>query len=213
LERGLVVDLGCGSGVLAEQLSLRGFDVLGIDFSPAMIALARQRVPMGSFRVESLLTADLPPCVAVGAVGECLNYLFDDNHSLERVRKVLERAFAALTPGGLLICDIAVPGRVPGPGPVRSWAEGKDWAVLVTTEEDKQQPLLVRKITSFRKMGDWYRRDSEEHRLRLLSPEQVLSWLEEIGFRARALAGYGPVPFVPGHIGFLAEKPTTIATD
>src|SRR5262249_53212466 len=71
VERGLVIDLGCGSGILAEQLSAGGFDVLGIDLSPALIALARKRVPGGRFRVESLLTAELPRCVAVAAVGEC----------------------------------------------------------------------------------------------------------------------------------------------
>src|SRR5262245_18116996 len=87
-ERGLVIDLGCGSGILAGQLSDCGFDVLGIDISEAMIDLARQRVPKGVFRVQSLLAAELPPCVAVAAVGECLNYLFDPGHSLEAVRQL-----------------------------------------------------------------------------------------------------------------------------
>lgn len=31
-ERGLVIDLGCGSGILSEQLSLAGFEVLGSTF-------------------------------------------------------------------------------------------------------------------------------------------------------------------------------------
>src|SRR5207247_6300927 len=73
IDRGLVIDLGCGSGILAEQLSAGGFDVLGIDISTAFIALARRRVPRGEFRAESMLTADLPRCVAVAAVGECIN--------------------------------------------------------------------------------------------------------------------------------------------
>src|SRR5271169_3577488 len=62
---GLVVDLGCGSGLLARAVCDAGYDVLGIDISEAMAALARNRVPHGQFRVESLLTAQLPPCVAV----------------------------------------------------------------------------------------------------------------------------------------------------
>jgi len=76
--RGLVVDLGCGSGVLAQRVAAAGFDVLGIDLSPAQLALARRRVPAGVFRVGSLLFAELPPCVAVAAVGEGFNYLFDE---------------------------------------------------------------------------------------------------------------------------------------
>src|SRR5688572_7386388 len=77
LDGGLVIDPGCGSGILSEQVPARGFDVLGIDLSAAFVELARRRVPGGRFRVESLLTAELPPCVAVAAVGECVNYLFD----------------------------------------------------------------------------------------------------------------------------------------
>jgi SAM-dependent methyltransferase len=206
-EGGLVIDLGCGSGILAGQLSDCGFDVLGIDISEAMIALARQRVPKGVFRVQSLLAADLPPCVAVAAVGECLNYLFDPGHSRGAVRQVLARAYAALAPNGLLILDVAEPGKVPGPGPSKKFVEGDGWAVFATAVEDRQQGLLTRQITSFRKVGDFYRRDHEVHRLRLVPRAQLLTWLREIGFEAQLLAGYGPVPFRQGGAGFLAAKP------
>jgi replicative DNA helicase len=141
-DRGLVVDLGCGSGILAEPLAARGFEILGIDLSAALIALARNREPGGLFRVESLLMAQLPRCVAVAAVGECVNYLFDERHSWEGVRQVLGRAFGALAPGGLLLLDVAEPGRVPG-GRAKSHAEGEGWAVLVTAEEDRQQGLVT----------------------------------------------------------------------
>jgi SAM-dependent methyltransferase len=206
-ENGLVIDLGCGSGILAEKLSAGGFDVLGIDISRAMIALAQKRVPKGAFHAQSLFTADLPSCVAIAMVGECLNYLFDDRHSPEKVQQILVRAFAALTSGGLLILDVAEPGRVPGPGPTKSFAEGDGWAVHVTSEEDRQQELLTRQTISFRKVGDLYRRDHEVHRLQLLPRSQMLSWLQELGFEVQILAGYGPVPFAQRHVGFLAAKP------
>jgi SAM-dependent methyltransferase len=206
LDRGLVIDLGCGSGILAEQVSAAGFDVLGIDLSPALIALARQRVPRGTFRVESLLTAELPPCIAVAAVGECLNYLFDERHSWQGVRQVLERAFGALAPGGLLLFDVAGPGRVPGPAAHKGYTEGDGWAALVTVEEDQQQGVLTRRITSFRQVGELYRRDHEVHRLRLLPRAQVETALAEIGFQVQTLGGYGPVQFPPGLVGFLARR-------
>ncbi len=202
----MVIDLGCGSGILSEALSDRGFDLLGIDLSPALIALARKRVPGGVFRVESLLSAQLPRCVAVALVGECVNYLFDEQHSVEGVRQVLHRAFDALTPGGLLVFDAAEPGRVPG-GTIRTWVEEEDWAVLVNTQEDRQEGLLTRHITSFRKIGELYRRDHEVHRLRLLPHDQVEGWLREIGLQTQVLGAYGPVPLPGGLIGFLAQKP------
>lgn len=205
-DRGLVIDLGCGSGILSEQLAAGGYDVLGIDVSEAFIAMARRRVPRGEFRVGSILTVELPRCVAVAAVGECLNYLFDERHTADGVRRVLDRAFAALKPGGLLVLDIAQPGRVPG-GTSKSYFEGADWTVLVAAAEDPQGKLLTRHITSFRKVGELYRRDHEVHRQRLLPGAEVESWLKAIGFEVRTLDAYGSVPFSAGDVGFLARKP------
>jgi SAM-dependent methyltransferase len=206
-ERGLVIDLGCGSGILSRAVSDAGFDVVGIDLSEAMVALARRRVPCGQFRVESLLTAELPPCVAVAAVGECISYLFDDSNSTNKLGRVFQRIHESLAPGGLFLFDVVEPGRVPGPEPRRAFFEGADWAVLVTSEEDKTRGMLTRQITSFRKVGAFYRRDQEVHRQRLMNRSDLTAPLRRMGFRVRILRGYGPLRFGPGHVGFIARKP------
>ena len=169
--------------------------------------MARKRVPKGQFRQESVLSGELPPCVAVAAVGEVLNYLFDAHHSWEGVRQVLQRAYGALAPGGLLLFDVAGPGRASETGSRRAHALGDDWAVMVTVEEEPQHAVLTRDITSFRKAGELYRRDHEVHRQRLLHPDQALSWLRETGFRAQPLDSYQQRPFPAGLAGFLARKP------
>ena len=204
---GLVVDLGCGSGQLAQAVACAGYEILGIDISEAMAALARGRVPRGLFRVESLLTAQLPPCVAVTAVGECLNYLFDENNSLRALAQLFRRVYHALGPGCLFLLDAAGPGRVPGPDPRRMFAEGNDWAVLSVNEEDRRHEILTRRITSFRRVGELYRRDHEIHRQRLLKRPEIAGQLRKIGFRVRILAGYGPLRFGPGQYGLMARKP------
>jgi SAM-dependent methyltransferase len=206
LAAGLVIDLGCGSGILSEQVLAAGYDVLGIDVSPAMLALARQRAPGGRFVEASLLTAELPPCVAVAAVGEAVNYLFDSGNSRAALTSLFRRAHAALCPGGLLLCDAAGPGRVPGGGPSRLWSAGADWAVLVTVTEDRRRRLLTRDITSFRQVGELYRRDHEVHRQRLLVPAELTAQMHTAGFRVRLLRGYGALRFKPGLAGFLARK-------
>ena len=81
---GLVVNLGCGSGILARELCDAGYRVLGFDISPAMIEIARRHAPGADFRLGSFLTAKLPCCVAVTAVGEILNYLFDRENTARR---------------------------------------------------------------------------------------------------------------------------------
>jgi SAM-dependent methyltransferase len=207
LDSGLVIDLGCGSGILAEAMSAAGYAVLGIDLSRAMVAMARRRVPNGRFREGSLLAAGMPPCVAVAAVGECFNYLFDSGNTEQGLTALFHRIYGALARGGLLVFDVAGPGRVPGPGARRSYTEGDGWAVLVTAEEDRRLGVLTRHITSFRRVGELYRRDEEVHRLRLLRRPEVVRELRGIGFRVRLLSGYGPFRFPPGHVGFLAWKP------
>jgi len=110
----LVVDLGCGSGLWSRALLDGGYDVLGFDISPAMIRLARARAPGGQFRCQSFLRARLPPCLAVTALGEVFNYLFDRSHSPRTMAALFARVYRALPPQGVFIFDVAVAGRVPG---------------------------------------------------------------------------------------------------
>src|SRR4249920_1412740 len=73
LASGTVVDLGCGSGILARRMTDAGYDVLGVDVSAAMLDLARQEAPRARFVQGSLLDAELPAsAVAVTATGEAL---------------------------------------------------------------------------------------------------------------------------------------------
>ena len=46
---GLVIDLGCGSGILSGVVAGAGYRALGIDISEGMVALARKHVPRASF--------------------------------------------------------------------------------------------------------------------------------------------------------------------
>jgi SAM-dependent methyltransferase len=202
---GLVVDLGCGSGLWARELSKAHYNVLGIDISPAMIEMARERVPGGNFRVASLLKTDLPQCVAVTSLGECLNYLFDESNSMRELRRLFRRVYLALEPGGVFIFDVAEPGR--GKGPRQKHIEGPDWAVLVGVEEDTRGNQLTRSITLFRKIGESYRRDQEVHRLRLYKRSDVAKELRGVGFRVRTLRAYGDQAMIKGCVGFIARKP------
>lgn len=205
LSGGLVVDLGCGSGIWARALVDAGYDVLGIDISAAMIELARRRVPEGDFRVGSFLQAPLPPCEAVTALGEIFNYLFDQKNSLRALGGVFRRIYDALRPDGLLIFDVAEPGR--GRGPRQKHFEGDDWAILTEYEEDPATQRLTRRIVTFRQEGGLYRRDEEVHRLQLYRGADVAAALRRVGFRVRLVRGYGQQRFPNAYVGFIARKP------
>jgi SAM-dependent methyltransferase len=201
---GLVIDLGCGSGLWARELATAGYDVLGIDISEAMIDIACRRVPRAEFLVGSLLNSKLPQCAAVTSLGECFNYLFDTSNSLSRLRRLFRRVYAALKPGGLLIFDIAEPGR--GKGPRQKHMQGQDWAVLVEVAEDTDTNRLTRRITSFRKVGELYTRHEEVHRLQLYRRSEIVRELRDLGFRVRTVRAYGDQPMIAGCVGFVARK-------
>jgi len=201
---GLVVDLGCGSGIFASELSRAGYDVLGIDVSPSMIEIARKRTPRAGFRAASLLKARLPQCVAVTSLGECLNYLFDQSNSLQELRRLFRRVYAALKPGGLFIFDIAEPGR--GKGPRKKHFEGRDWALLMEVDEDSGTNRLTRRITSFRRVGKFYRHDEEVHVLQLYKRSEVSAVLREAGFRVQTMNRYGEQKMIKGCVAFVAQR-------
>jgi SAM-dependent methyltransferase len=199
LAGGLVVDLGCGSGITSRALTDAGYEVLGIDTSRPLLARARRQAPRARFRHASFLEEPLPRCAAVIAVGEVLSYT---DRSLG---PVFARVRRALRPGGLFIFDLAGPGRVPGGRPVRTWAQDEDWAILVESEEDPRRRLLTRRMTTFRRASRGWRRGTEIHRQRLRSASELAAQLRKGGFRVRIRCGYTGERFAPGHYVVVAR--------
>jgi SAM-dependent methyltransferase len=113
-----VLDLGCGTGwPLAAHLIGHGCAVTGIDASPAMLALARKRLPTGRW-----LQADMRDL----SLGESFHAIlaWDSVFHLTGAeqRALIPRIAAHLRPGGRFLATVGpgegeVWGRVPG-GPV-----------------------------------------------------------------------------------------------
>jgi SAM-dependent methyltransferase len=202
---GRVVDLGCGSGIWARELADAGFQVVGVDLSPAMIELARQRVPEATFHVSSFVDFQFPACRAVTALSEVFNYLFDRRNSLKALRRLSEKVFDALAPHGLFVFDVAEPGRSKGMKQV--FREGPDWCCLVEYDHDDTKQKLTRRIVSFRKVGDNYRRREETHVQQLYQGTSIAEMLRGIGFRVRLVRSYGTYPLPQGTVGIIARKP------
>ncbi len=201
IKNGLVVDLGCGSGVFAERITCAGYDVLGIDVSEAMLRLARKRASRARFTRGSLFQEKLPNCMAVCAVGESVNYLVG-RESTTSLEEFFRCVHPVLNPGGVFVFDIAEYG-----GGGKPWLlHSEDWAILVDKREDIRRRLLIRRMTTFRRVGRLYRKSEEVHRQRLYPLARIVKNLEATGFRVARLHGYGGKEFMPGHAGFVARK-------
>ena len=207
IDEGLIVDLGCGSGVWARELTKSKYRVLGIDISESMIRIARRRAPGAEFRIGSLFEADIPPCDCVTSISECLNYLVDPGNHKQMLIRFFLRIYRALVPGGLFIFDIAEPGQVRQGIKARNFSEGEDWIVAIEKEENRKQSILTRRITSFRKIGKYYRRSDELHRQRLYKAADVAGELRKAGFRVQVMRSYGEHPLPKNHAAFVARKP------
>ncbi len=191
----------------ACELIDAGYRVLGIDISEAMIELSRKKVPEADFRVGSLFEVEIPPCAAVTAISEVLNYLFDAENEDLGLGRLFQRVHDALVPGGVFVFDVLGPGQVPPGDKTRGFSVGEDWAVLSEREEDVERGTMERRIVSFRKAGEYYRRDDEVHRVRLYDPSGLSAELERAGFRVRTMRSYGGLPLSEGHAAFVARKP------
>lgn len=186
---GVVVELGCGSGLLTRYLVDAGHQVIATDASPAMLALAQQTVPDARSLLQVVLPDDpIPAADAVVGVGHVLNYLPDED-SLDRA---LVAIAGALRPGGLLaidLCDLewgAARRDVPGAGRM-----GDGWAIV--TEWSVPRPdRFVRQIAAFLENpdGSW-RRDDERHDNVLIDTRRIPALLAEHGVEATVDAAFG----------------------
>jgi 2-polyprenyl-3-methyl-5-hydroxy-6-metoxy-1,4-benzoquinol methylase len=70
---GLVLELGCGSGLLTRDLTSAGHRVVATDASPAMLELARGYAPRADIRQLALPADPLPRADAVVSVGHVLS--------------------------------------------------------------------------------------------------------------------------------------------
>jgi SAM-dependent methyltransferase len=187
---GLVLELGCGSGLLTRHLVDAGYRVIATDASPAMLEIAADNVPDAEDLRPIVLPDDpLPAADAVVSVGHVLNYLSDE----AAIDRALVAAADALGPGGVLaldLCDLEW-GRARRDLPNAGWV-GEDWA-LVTRFSVPSPDRFVREMTTFLRSGDGtWRRDDERHDNVLIDTSRVPALLA-----AHCVQAVSPSPSAP----------------
>ena len=185
---GLVLEIGCGSGLLTESLVNAGHRVVATDASSAMLRLARE-VATGVEEIRKLTLPDdpVPDADAVVGIGHALNYL-PDAGAVDRALLALTRA---ILPGGVLaidVCDLEWAathtdgslGRV-----------GDDWAIISRFSLPSPD-RYVRDMTTFVRTADGsWRRDDERHDNVLVDTSNIPSLLATEGLRVEVGASFG----------------------
>lgn len=100
----VLLDLGCGTGQpIATHFAAAGFRIAGVDQSPVMLALARQRLPEHEWHLASIENFPQVTPVAGVIAWDSLFHIPRDRHAeiLRRIRTTLPQGGrVALTAGG-----------------------------------------------------------------------------------------------------------------
>ena len=200
---GLVLELGCGSGLLTRHLVEAGHQVVATDASPAMLALARESAPGADVRPLVLPDEPLPECDAAVSVGHVLNYLSDE----AAIERALAAAADAMRPSGVFaldLCDLRYGELRRGEQP--HGRVGEDWAII--TRFSRPRPnLFIREIAAFlpNEDGTW-RRDDERHENILVDTPAVPTLLARHGVEARVAPSFGDEALPDGLVAIVGRK-------
>jgi SAM-dependent methyltransferase len=186
---GLVLELGCGSGLLTRHLVDAGHRVIATDASEAMLDLARETAP-GAEDVRVIVMPDdpMPEADAIVSVGHPVSYLPDE----ESLRRAFAAAAEALCPGGVMaidVCDLRW-------GAVRKDLDvharlGDDWAII-TRPSLPTPDRYVREMTTFIRNDDGtWRRDDERHDNVLIDTSTLPALLADHGVIATVGPSFG----------------------
>ncbi|OWA37693.1 SAM-dependent methyltransferase [Saccharibacillus sp. O16] len=103
-----ILDLGCGTGDLAQQIAQRGAVCAGVDYSSAMIETAKEKYPDLSFRIADAEQFRLEEGE------ERYDAVFSNAalHWMKRPEAVIESVGLALRPGGRFAAEFGGMGNV-----------------------------------------------------------------------------------------------------
>ncbi|MGB0679540.1 MAG: class I SAM-dependent methyltransferase [Polyangiales bacterium] len=216
LERGAaILDVGCGLGLQAVELSKRGYLVVGLDLSLPMLSRAAEEAQDQNVQIN-FLHADMRELSFDGAfdaivcLGTTFGYFDDDTNAL-----VIQRMYRALKPMGLLLLDVMNRDYVHNMLPGLVWFDGDD---CVCMEETRLNYITSRLEVKRTVIADSGQQHDTRYSLRLYALHELGSLLHRTGFRVAQVSGRQSTPGVffgahSPHMLLLAERRMPQQTD
>ena len=185
----ILLDLACGTGSLSARFLALGYDVIGVDSSPAMLSLAAEKCDgTGAlFLCQKMQNLDL-----YGTVDGCvcaldsLNHLPDYQSLLETFKKVA----LFLAPGGVFLFDVNTPYKHLHILWDNTFVIEQDNLLCLWRNGLRDDGSVDIRLDFFeRQKGGNYKRSSEEFCERLFLDKELKTALEASGFELLAIYG------------------------
>lgn len=182
----MILDVGCGLGLHSIELTRRGYLVVGLDLSLAMITRAAETAQGQGLKLN-FLHADIREIAFDGAfdavicMGTTFGFFDDDAN-----RDVLTRLYQALRPGGRILLDCVNRDYVVRWQPNLVWFEGDGCVCMEESDFNYFNSRLVVKRTVMREDGQ---QSNSEYSLRAYSLHELGQLTQALGFRVIEVSG------------------------
>lgn len=179
-EKGILLDLACGTGSLSELIAAKGFDMILVDSSPEMLGFARERLPESLVLCQDMTELDL-----YGTINAAVCSLDGINHLLKPVD--VKKTFAGVSlfteKGGVFVFDINTPYKHENILGNNTFVYEKDDVYLVWQNSYRRKSRTVDiSLDIFIRENGVYNRNSESFSERAYNIDDICAWLEEAGF-------------------------------
>jgi SAM-dependent methyltransferase len=178
-QRGLILDLCCGTGAVSKQFTELGYDVVGVDGSEAMLEYARTAVPPATFICSDArdFTSD-HLCEGAVSLYDSLNHIM----TLEGLTSAFACTRKALKPGAVFFFDMNDDASFAAHWRGSQGMSDDESAVVVKGKYDAELKLGQLSLTMFRLTGDRWNRTNLVLEQHAFSIEEICSALAETGF-------------------------------
>lgn len=182
--KGKGIDLGTGSGKFAIEISKKGHAVVGVDSSSQMLEIARENAKKAGvkpiFAQNDIANLEFSRIDFVMAMCDVFNYL----PSIREFEKVATKVYNALSCGGKFIFDISSEYKLLKMANEQYFEDRDDITYLWCNSLVRKK--LVMSIAYFIPQdGDNYIRRDETHEMSVYKTEELVSVLQNIGFKVK----------------------------
>lgn len=185
---GLVLDLGCGTGSMTEELAGRGYDMIGVDNSEDMLEIAMEKRQESGhdilYLMQDMQEFELYGTVrAVVSVCDSVNYV-TEKEELEQVFRLVNNY---LDPGGIFIFDFNTEYKYREVLGDRTIAENREYSSFIWDnyyyEEEHMNEYELTLFIQQTDQKELYHKYQETHFQRAYTLEEIRELLEKSGLR------------------------------